>query len=398
MLNDIPWRESINPNIANIEIVRYGDTDGYGGIFNISLKTGRLISAIALPHHYPSRTGPTWAYLTNNDGLTLIDAGAQGAQQALEEALIILGQDINAIDRLILTHGHQDHDGNGYEFIINSHSELWAHEMYFDYLDEDFFDYKLDPSSSLHRIVGKYRQDMLDWQKHPSNAEAHEHWTKHHDRYKHGHSRIMTGDIVCKKLNDGDVFGDFTFIYTPGHSVDQVCIYTDGVLFTGDHVLPQISPHPTFRQTLPKRLSKKYSKNQFLGREHFGLERYIRSLAKILLLNPDTSVLPAHRLYNHNRLHIRNVNRCKEIVRHHMRRLEKIVEALEGGPITVEDIARKIFISRKLLGGGIYAAVNEVVSHLELLIDSGDIRVSMKGQVALTGSRNFHAYINSIID
>ena len=78
--------------------------------------------------------------------------------------------------------------------------------------------------------------------------------------------------------------------------------------------------------------------------------------------------------------------------------VRKIVEALEGGPITVEDIARKIFISRKLLGGGIYAAVNEVVSHLELLIDSGDIRVSMKGQVALTGSRNFHAYINSIID
>ena len=94
MLRSIPWRQSINPNITDIETVRSGDVDGYGGIFNIYLKTGRLISAIALPHHYPSRTGPTWAYLTDNDGLTLIDAGSQGAQRSLEEGLNILGQDL----------------------------------------------------------------------------------------------------------------------------------------------------------------------------------------------------------------------------------------------------------------------------------------------------------------
>ncbi len=397
MLRSIPWRQSINPNITDIETVRGGDVDGYGGIFNIHLKTGRVISAIALPHHYPSRTGPTWAYLTDNDGLTLIDAGSQGAQRSLEEGLSILGQDLNSISKLILTHGHQDHDGNGHDFIVNSGAELWAHKMYFDYLNQDFFDYKLDPNSYLHTVVRKYTKQMLKWQEHPSNSKAHEHWTKVSSKYKSGRAEIMNGGILCNVINDGDISGDFTFLYTPGHSVDQICIYVDGVIFTGDHVLPQISPHPTFRQTLPNELRKNFRPTQFLGKDHFGLERYIKSLARILHLDPHISVLPAHRLYNHNRLHIRNVNRCKEIVRHHIRRLEKIVEALNNGPSTVEGIARNVFPSRKLSGGGIYAAVNEIVSHLELLIDSGDIQVSTDDTIESTGISNFHNYIDAII-
>ncbi len=329
--------------------------------------------------------------------MTLIDAGSQGAQGALEESLGILGVDISSINRLILTHGHQDHDGNGHDFIINSGAEIWAHRMYFDYLDQDFFDYKLDPDSYLHGVVRKYTQQMFEWQKHPDNAEAHDHWAKVASRYKSGRAHLINSEIVYQVINDGDISGAFTFFYTPGHSVDQICIYVDGVVFTGDHVLPQISPHPTFRQTLPNGLRKNYHPNQFLGKDHFGLERYIRSLARILHLDPHTSVLPAHRLYNHNRLHIRNVNRCKEIVRHHILRLQKICEVLDSAPNTVEGIARSVFPRRKLSGGGIYAAVNEVVSHLELLIDSGDVRISTDGNIEPTGLSNFHTYINSII-
>ena len=87
----------------------------------------------------------------------------------------------------------------------------------------------------------------------------------------------------------------------------------------------------------------------------------------------------------------------KEIIRHHSKRMSSIVDAVNDGAQTVEDIAGKVFVARKLVGGGIFAAVNEVVSHLEFLIDSGDVVVSPSGNVSGNRTSNFKNSLDQLI-
>ena len=90
------------------------------------------------------------------------------------------------------------------------------------------------------------------------------------------------------------------------------------------------------------------------------------------------------------------MQRCREIIRHHVRRLERIMEVMGEGADTPALITKELFPARKLLGAGFYAAISEVVSHLELLVDMGDIRISETGNVVGNGTYNFLSKIRSM--
>jgi hypothetical protein len=62
----------------------------------------------------------------------------------------------------------------------------------------------------------------------------------------------------------------------------------------------------------------------------------------------------------------------------------------------VAKVTEKLFPPRKLSGGGFFAAVPEVVSHLELLVDSGDVLVSEDGRVLRSGTDNFYSAIEAM--
>ncbi|MBI2855922.1 MAG: MBL fold metallo-hydrolase [Chloroflexi bacterium] len=392
----VSWRRSINPFIQDVEVIREGDKNGYGGVFRIVLKGGREVCAIALPHYNSSRTGPTWAYLVDCQGWTLIDAGSQGAQEALEKGLDTLGRKVTDLERVVITHGHQDHDGNTYDLLKASGAELWTHEMYFHFLPYNHNERGLDTASPLHRVIAESRKREEEWRNLSANASAHQHWTDHDRRYQEGRRRIALGEVPAHPIRDGEALGEMRFHYTPGHAIDELCIALDGVVFTGDHVLPQISPHPTFIQTFPEALQYTLPLEHQRPEEHYGLSCYLRSLGKVLALSIDTTVFPAHRLYNHDRLHLRNLHRAREIVRHHVKRLERSLEAIDEGSDTVEAITGNIFPARKLSGGGMLSAISEVVSHLELLADSGDIQVSEDGAVKRTGTHRFYQEIEAM--
>ena len=77
------------------------------------------------------------------------------------------------------------------------------------------------------------------------------------ERVKEHHRRAL--DLrLDRGVTDGLESGGLTYYYTPGHSPDELCIQFDKFMFTGDHVLPQITPHPSvarshvsFRPTCP---------------------------------------------------------------------------------------------------------------------------------------------------
>jgi hypothetical protein len=72
------------------------------------------------------------------------------------------------------------------------------------------------------------------------------------------------------------------------------------------------------------------------------------------------------------------------------------MEVIGGGADTPAKITQELFPPRKLTGGGFFAAVSEVVSHLELLADMGDIEVSEDGGLRRNGTANYRAEIQAM--
>ena len=62
----------------------------------------------------------------------------------------------------------------------------------------------------------------------------------------------------------------------------------------------------------------------------------------------------------------------------------------------LEQLTRAIFDRTKLAGGNLRAALSEMVAHVELLEDTGDLKVSDGGQVEATGSANYRQWIREL--
>jgi hypothetical protein len=123
------------------------------------------------------------------------------------------------------------------------------------------------------------------------------------------------------------------------------------------------------------------------------LGRYIKSLKKlneIARRYPDILVLPAHRLFYDGQWNgIRLADRVSELIQHHNQRCSAIIEILGKGPMTAEEIAQEHFDENLLEGFGSLMAANEIISHCEVLIKSGDLATVDDKRYAATGKNNF---------
>ena len=125
----------------------------------------------------------------------------------------------------------------------------------------------------------------------------------------------------------------------------------------------------------------------------YGLETYLRSLRMIANLGDDVAVMPAHRLFSKGRFNFETVERAEDILQHHAVRLERILHRLGTEPTTLEHITRGVFARRKLIGGNLYMALSEIVAHIELLEDTGDIEVWEDMRMRSKGSENYREMI-----
>jgi hypothetical protein len=130
------------------------------------------------------------------------------------------------------------------------------------------------------------------------------------------------------------------------------------------------------------------------------LRRYIQSLKKLIEIardHPGLIVLAAHRFYYHGRWNPVDLeSRAKELLEHHIERCGAIIEILNNGPKTAEEIAAVHFEERLLEGFGNIMAANEIVSHCELLIESGDVATVDGNAYAATGSMQFETFIKNL--
>jgi glyoxylase-like metal-dependent hydrolase (beta-lactamase superfamily II) len=144
--------------------------------------------------------------------------------------------------------------------------------------------------------------------------------------------------------------------WTPGHSPGHICLYdrSDGLLFAGDHILPDLSPniglHP---QSTPD-----------------PLHEYLDGLRRMAAYRPKL-VLPGH-----GRPFSTVASRVDALVAHHQRRLEQILEIVGGEEKSGWQVALDLWGPRdnpyeKRL------ALQEGLAHLQALAVDGQVSKSV---------------------
>ena len=372
----------------NVITVREGDVDGNRMVILLETKQGRRIHAIGVPQDNNSRTGPTWAYLFENDGMTLIDAGATGSYRHLADGVLAAGYQLRDIERVIVTHGHQDHDGAAGQLAQEADAQMWAHEIYAPLLQYNPWDIQRNPTSPLQREL----QRVVHYDRERNTAEAMRQtsgYAKRNKQYVETRRRYH----VHRSVSQDESVGDLTFIHAPGHAPDELCITMDKLVFSGDHVLPEITPHPTTKTRFSPEVRKHVPEHLHCEDKSYGLLAYLRSLRLITNLDDDIAVLPAHRLYSKGKFNFENTARAEDILQHHVIRLGRILHRMGSEPASLEHITRGVFARRKLAGGNLYMALSEIVAHIELLEDAGDLVMDDELRLRATGTEQFREVV-----
>ena len=370
----------------SVETLRRGDPQGNRMVVRLTTDAGRHIHSIAVPQDRPSRTGPTWCYVFSEQGVNLIDAGAQGSFSELEGGLKVAGYSLRDIDRVIVTHSHLDHDGATPKVVRDSGAELWTHTMYAAFLGHNPRLVQERRSSPLH--VAMERTIFANFEGRPSP----------YVQRSLSYADSRKGLSVDRQINGGEQVGEMRFLYTPGHSPDELCVALDGIVFTGDHVLPEITPHPTIKAPFAGNVLQSVPPGFEDSSKSYGLERYLRSLKTIIDLGPNVAVLPAHRLFNRGRFNFVTTERAREIIEHHSERMERILDRIESGPASLESVTRGEFSHRKLEDGNLFIAIAEIVAHVELLQDLGDLDLTPDSKLRQLGSRRFHQFVQQLLN
>ena len=200
-----------------------------------------------------------------------------------------------------------------------------------------------------------------------------------------------------------DAENHLLLIHTPGHTPDSICvILEDEVMFPGDTLLPDITPHPSMGINFE--LNRCILPEDFRKENHiYGLLAYMKSLNTIATLSNKKNMmaLPAHRLYYNDQFHFINepIQRAHEIIRFHQERCQSILDILSGGAATIEEVAKQHFPPSALKGVGITMARNEIYAHVEMLEQFGDISWVEEGEklVRPTGTAHFNELLGSFL-
>ena len=285
----------------------------------------------------------------------LVDAGwfAGGAMGDLERGLEAVGADIDAVTTVAVTHIHPDHYTLAVELMRSRGCAVYLGGAERTSLaaihatDRG----RADFVASLVRCGVSAEQVEAYWR---SNAEA--------DKYAPPTGWLSDGDEVR--------LGDLTVeaVETPGHTRGHICFAADevDVLFTGDHILPGITPSVGFEPS---------------DHQHRSLVDYLDSLARVRKRR-DSVMLPAHGPVKTS-VH----ERVDELLAHHEMRLGQCGDAVAAGARTAFEVAKSVPWTKKersldeLGSMDQLMAVHETRAHLEVLDLQGRVRRASDGEV-----------------
>jgi glyoxylase-like metal-dependent hydrolase (beta-lactamase superfamily II) len=365
------------------EIIHRGDDSGNGMIVRFGLPSGLEIVGLPTKNFYGGHwdLGPTWNYAVLADEPFLVDSGRFGRGRNLVDMMTSVGIKTQDLEFVLISHGHEDHDGGLAELVNTTNLKVKAHAVY-------------------KRLIRKYPSQAPPGHKEDFPAKC---WhcpmpESFYSKNCLGYHKVLQ-ELKIDPIGDGEheLAPEVYTHHLPGHSPDCVAVLLGNeAIIVGDIVLPEITPWPT-REEAFNEVSDVIKPQYTQANQIFGLDRYIKSfkkLGEIAASHPDLLVLPAHRFYYKGQWNgLQLAERVKELLAHHVQRSGAIIELLRTGPKTAEELAREHFEERLLEGFGSIMAANEIVSHCELLAACGDIVKVNNNQYENIGTGNFEKYI-----
>ncbi len=365
------------------EIINQGDDSGNGMTVRFGLSSGLEIIGLPTKNFYGGHwdLGPTWNYAVMADRPFLVDSGRFGQGKNLVAMMGAAGIKSEDLEFVLISHGHEDHDGGLAELVKSTRLRVKAHAVY-------------------ERLIRKYpaRAPVSHKTEFPAKCwhcpMPESFYTKNCLGY---HKVLQALEIEPLIDNDNELLPDIFAYHLPGHSPDCIAVLVGNeAIIVGDIILPDITPWPT-RLEMFDEISEVIKPLYPEPGQIFGLDRYIKSLKKLgemAAKHPDLLVLPAHRFYFKGRWNGLDLSkRVNELLEHHVQRCSAMLEILRTGPKTADELATAHFEERLLEGFGSIMAANEVISHCELLTGCGDVTVVDGNRYEATGSSNFENYI-----
>ena len=328
---------------------------------------------LQLPISFPGLGHVNCYMMEDKKGVTLIDPGLPGVKtwRRLKQMLGSVGVDPKHVRTVIVTHSHPDHFGQIPRLRRVAGAEIVTHRSFRTFLDPE----AEGDEMVLETVPADQTNGQDDRPKPLVSAEtpfgAKTPWSgkpfemPRVRRLRYRATRFATGKILSaprptKRVDDADVIelGDrnWVAVHTPGHTEDHLCLWDpdNGVMVSGDHVLPTITPHISG-----------------LTASTDPLAQFFDSLDRMKSYSAVTAVLPAHGLVFDDL-----GGRADAITRHHHGRLNKLKIAGElVGNGTVEQYMRQLFKERSW--GSM--AESETYAHLEHLRRLNQAEVSQDG-------------------
>jgi glyoxylase-like metal-dependent hydrolase (beta-lactamase superfamily II) len=217
---------------------------------SFSTSSGARIFALpleAFPNFY------VYTYLVQTgDMLTLIDTGSgsershETLQVGFEQASAALGQPVSFADltHILITHGHIDHFGGLVKLRGETKAQVGIHELDFQMVAHHeerlaVLGHRLDMFLKQWGVANEVRGDLLQM-----------------NRFTTAFYKSVKIDFTFEAM-DMKV-GPFDMIHVPGHCPGHVAIKLEDVIFCGDLVIENITPHQSPEELTP-----------FLGIRHY---------------------------------------------------------------------------------------------------------------------------------
>ena len=304
---------------------------------NFNLGHGILHFPLKLPWSPP---GFVNIYLIeDDDGYIMIDCGVNGDEyfEDLKMNLNNLNIQLSDIKLLIGTHLHSDHVGLS-TVLRNEGIKFGLYKNAPDFIP------RYNDWSSRFKAIGEYAKkqgapkDFLD----DMNSITTPTTT----------GKITPPEILFDEGKIKDIDRDLQVIFTPGHDISEISILdtSSKIIFSGDHVLPRITPFIPLHDEDTDMLSN-----------------YVNSLEKVNNIDHE-KIAPGHFEVIDS-----PQNRIEQILLHHEKRSKKIIGILSNGALTGWEVTQSLF-SRPLDSWNLRMAFQETMAHLKYIESQGIIK------------------------
>ncbi len=300
------------------------------------------IQKLIIPTPFP--VGPINIYLVAEDPITLIDTGPKTdeAIAALTSQIKQFGIRIDAIQRVILTHTHEDHCGLANWLQQVSGAPVYVHEWERSNLAERG---KTRINRNLLEKIGVTSEELMPMEQHyaqvKSYAEAVENLKTYRDEYEFEFAS-----------------GSLSVVHTPGHTPGSSCLWRAATrtLIAGDTVLKTITPNPVLNVD-PRNNSRRFP----------ALINYLQSIARLQTLAPTL----IHTSHGDDVVDFDEY--AARLRTHTAERQKKVLSLIPNDGINAQELAYLLF--PKVKDASRFLAVSEAIAHLDLAVAERKLRM-----------------------